>query len=240
MVARSGADAVGRSDDGTAVGAGVITVAIADDERVVRDGLRAIIETQDDITVTGTAGDGEQALRLVAELRPDVLLLDVRMPVHDGLWVLDRLARQQLLVRTRVLMLTTFDLDAYIDEALTTGAAGFLLKSCSYEELLTAVRAAAAGDGALSPSVARRVINGYIAHRRTSAPDPADLARLRELTPREHDVLHLVGDGLSNSEIAERLLLSEHTVKTHVSNLLTKTDCRTRGQAAALSHRTRP
>ncbi|MEU5988762.1 response regulator transcription factor [Spirillospora sp. NPDC047418] len=215
-----------------------VTVVIADDERVVRDGLRAIIETQDDIEVVGTAGDGGEALRLATAIAPDVLLLDVRMPGGDGLWVLERLARQGRLGRTRVLMLTTFDLDEYIDEALSTGAAGFLLKSSSYEELLAAVRAAASGDGALSPGVARRVIDGYVAHRRGSRPAPADLARVGALTPRERDVLHLIGDGLSNAEIARRLVLSEHTVKSHVSRLLTKTGCRSRGQAAALAHRT--
>ncbi|WP_301177982.1 response regulator [Actinomadura geliboluensis] len=214
-----------------------ITVAIADDERVVRDGLRAIIETQRDIEVVGTAGDGDAALRLATGTGPDVLLLDVRMPGRDGLWVLDRLARRGLLGRTRVLMLTTFDLDEYIDEALATGAAGFLLKSSSYEELLAAVRAAASGDAALSPGVARRVIDGYLAHRRAARPAPADLARVEALTPRERDVLALIGGGLSNAEIAERLVLSEHTVKSHVSRLLTKAGCRSRGQAAALAHR---
>ena len=215
-----------------------ITVAIADDERVVRDGLSAIIETQHDITVVGTAGDGGGALRLARELRPGVLLLDVRMPGRDGLWVLDRLARTGLLDYVRVLMLTTFDLDEYIDEALTSGAAGFLLKSSSYEELLAAVRAAAAGGGALSPAVARRVIDGYAAQRRDRRPDPADLARLGLLTPREQDVLRLIGEGLSNAGIADRLVLSEHTVKSHVSRLLAKTGYRGRGQAAALAHRT--
>jgi DNA-binding NarL/FixJ family response regulator len=215
-----------------------ITVAIADDERVVRDGLRAILETRDDIEVVGAAGDGGAALRLAAAAAPDVLLLDVRMPGGDGLWVLERLARQGRLGRTRVLMLTTFDLDEYIDEALTAGAAGFLLKSGSYEELVAAVRAAASGDGALSPGVARRVIDGYAAQRRGARPVPADLARVAALTPRERDVLHLIGDGLSNAEIAARLVLSEHTVKSHVSRLLAKTDCRSRGQAAALAHRT--
>ncbi|TDC73905.1 response regulator transcription factor [Actinomadura sp. 7K507] len=219
-----------------------INVVIADDERVVRDGLRAILETQDDIAVTGTAGDGDHALRLCRDLRPDVLLLDVRMPGHDGLWTLGRLARDEALGPggTRALMLTTFDLDEYVDEALTLGASGFLLKSSSYEELLAAVRAAAGGDGALSPSVARRVIDGYAAHRRARRADPADLARLHGLTPRENDVLQLIGDGLSNSEIAARLVVSEHTVKSHVSRILGKLELRSRGQAAALSRRTRP
>ncbi|MFC5744337.1 response regulator [Actinomadura rugatobispora] len=216
-----------------------ISVVIADDERVVRDGLRAILETQDDITVAGVAADGDHALRLCGTLRPDVLLLDVRMPGHDGLWVLGELARTGELGGNGVhaVMLTTFDLDEYVDEALTLGANGFLLKTSSYEELLTAVRAAAGGDGALSPGVARRVIGGYVAHRRARRVDAADLARLRELTPREQDVLRLVGQGLSNGEIAAELVVSEHTVKTHVSRILTKLGLRSRGQAAAFSRR---
>ncbi|GAA2125198.1 response regulator transcription factor [Actinomadura napierensis] len=217
----------------------LISVVIADDERVVRDGLRAILETQDDIMVTGAAADGDHALRLCGTMRPDVLLLDVRMPGHDGLWVLGELARTGVLGPdgVRVVMLTTFDMDDYIEEALLLGAGGFLLKSSSYEELLTAVRAAATGDGALSPSVARRVISGYVAHHRARRSDPADLARLRELTPRERDVLALIGDGLSNGDIAARLVVSEHTVKSHVSRILTKLGLRSRGQAAALSRR---
>ncbi|MGI5326859.1 response regulator [Actinomadura nitritigenes] len=216
-----------------------ISVVIADDERVVRDGLRAILETQDDITVTGTAADGDHALRLCGALRPDVLLLDVRMPGHDGLWTLGELARGGALGPdgVRVVMLTTFDLDDYVDEALTLGADGFLLKSGSYEELLAAVRAAARGDGALSPGVARRVIDGYAAHRRSLRVAPGDLALLQELTPRERDVLRLVGEGLGNGDIAARLVVSEHTVKTHVSRVLAKLGLPSRGRAAAFARR---
>lgn len=224
-----------RSDD-----AQKISVVVADDERVVREGLRAILETQDDIAVAGTAADGDHALRLCGALRPDVLLLDVRMPGRDGLWVLGELARAGTLGPhgVRAVMLTTFDMDDYVDEALTLGASGFLLKSGSYEELLTAVRAAANGDAALSPGVARRVIGGYVAHRRSQRADPADLTRLDELTPRERDVLELVGRGLSNAEIAKTLIVEESTVKTHVKRILAKLDLRDRVQMVIFAYET--
>jgi DNA-binding NarL/FixJ family response regulator len=218
-----------------------ITVVVADDERIVRDGLQAILHSQPGIAVVGTAGDGDQALQVCVRLRPQVVMLDVRMPGHDGLWVLAELRRRSLLGshRTQALMLTTFDLDEYVDEALDAGASGFLLKSSSYEELIAAVRAVAAGQSMLSPAVTRRVVNSYVATLRSPQADPADLARLRDLTAREREVLDLIGDGLSNAEIAGRLTVTEHTVKTHVSRLLAKTACRDRGQAAALARRTR-
>ncbi|MFF0088052.1 response regulator [Streptomyces canus] len=212
-------------------------MVIADDERVVRDGVRLMVETQPDLTVIGTAEDGDHALRLATSLQPDVLMLDVRMPGHDGLWVLARLAERGLLAEIRVLMLTTFDMDEYVDEALAGGASGFLLKSASYEEITAAVRATAAGDGALSPSVAGRLIRGYAARRQADRTDPDDLKRLAALTDRERDVLALIGEGLSNAEIAARLVVSEHTVKSHVSRLLAKTGCRDRAQAAVLARR---
>ncbi|RKN12876.1 response regulator [Streptomyces radicis] len=216
-----------------------ISVVIADDEPVVREGLRLILETQRDLAVVGGAGDGHEAVQLCVELRPDVLLLDVRMPSGDGIWVLGELADKRLLGGdgTRVLMLTTFSADEYIDEALGAGASGFLLKSSSYEEVLSGVRATARGDGSLSPSVARRVIDGYVASRASRPVDASDAARLVGLTGRERSVLELVGEGLNNLEIAERLAVSEHTVKSHVSRLLAKTGCRDRGQAAALARR---
>lgn len=219
-----------------------IKVVIADDESVVRDGLRMILETQSDMAVIGTAGDGEQALRLALQLRPDVVLLDVRMPGRDGLWALTELARQGLISTGEIsaLMLTTFDIDEYVDEALSQGASGFLLKSASYEELLAAVRAAVKGGGALSPRVARRVIDGYISGHKGQASTSADQERLADLTPRELEILSLLGHGLNNVEIAHRLVVSEHTVKSHVSRLLAKTGCRDRGQAAALARRVIP
>ncbi|MEV5597827.1 response regulator transcription factor [Streptomyces sp. NPDC052496] len=211
---------------------------MVDDEPVIRAGLSAILDSQAGLTVAGTAGDGEEAVEACARLRPHVLLLDVRMPRRDGLWALAELGRRQLLGpgRSQVLMLTTFDLDEYVDEALAAGAAGFLLKNSSYEELTGAVRAAAAGHSALSPAVTRRIIEGHLSTRRR--PDGQELARLRDLTEREHDVLRLVGDGLSNAEIADRLVVSLHTVKTHVSRMLAKTGCQSRAQAAVLARNT--
>ncbi|MFE3738724.1 response regulator [Streptomyces sp. NPDC059096] len=230
------AEPPGTADDGS--GAAPLRVVVADDERVVRDGLRLMLELQPGLTVVGSAGDGDHALRLTVALRPDVLMLDVRMPGHDGLWVLARLAERSLLTTTRVLMLTTFDMDEYVDEALGGGASGFLLKSASYEEITAAVRATAAGQGALSPTVAGRLIRDFAAARRADRADPAELARTAALTPRERDVLAHIGEGLSNAEIAARLVVSEHTVKSHVSRVLAKTGCRDRAQAAVLARRT--
>lgn len=215
-----------------------ITVLVVDDERIIRDGLTAILDSQTNITVVGTAGDGDEAVAACARLKPDVLMLDIRMPRRDGLSTLTELGRRGLLGpgRTQALMLTTFDLDEYVDDALAVGAAGFLLKSSSYEELTAAVRAAAAGHSALSPAVTRRIIESHLAARHQ--PNTGELTRLADLTPRERDVLRLVGDGLSNAEIADRLVVSLHTVKTHVSRMLAKTGCHSRAQAAVLARRT--
>lgn len=215
-----------------------ISVLVVDDEPVILAGLSAILDSQADLTVAATASDGEEAVEVCARLKPDVLLLDIRMPRRNGLWALAELGRRGLLGpgRSQVLMLTTFDLDEYVDDALAAGAAGFLLKHSSYEELTGAVRAAAAGHSALSPVVTRRIIEGHL--RTRQRPDDDELARLRGLTARERDVLRLVGDGLSNAEIAVRLVVSLHTVKTHVSRMLTKTGCQSRAQAAVLARNT--
>ncbi|MFJ1997730.1 response regulator [Streptomyces asiaticus] len=217
-----------------------ISVVVVDDEPIIRAGLGAILDSQADLTVAGTAGDGEEAVEACARLRPDVLLLDIRMPRRNGLWALAELGRRGLLGpgRSQALMLTTFDLDEYVDEALAAGASGFLLKNSSYEELTGAVRAAAAGHRALSPAVTARIIEGHL--RARQRPSDQELARLRDLTERERDVLRLVGDGLSNAEIADRLVVSLHTVKTHVSRMLTKTGCQSRAQAAVLARNTLP
>lgn len=215
-----------------------ISVLVVDDEPVILAGLSAILDSQADLTVAATASDGEEAVEVCARLKPDVLLLDIRMPRRNGLWALAELGRRGLLGpgRSQVLMLTTFDLDEYVDDALAAGAAGFLLKHSSYEELTGAVRAATAGHSALSPVVTRRIIEGHL--RTRQRPDDDELARLRGLTARERDVLRLVGDGLSNAEIAVRLVVSLHTVKTHVSRMLTKTGCQSRAQAAVLARNT--
>ncbi|MFF5406825.1 response regulator [Streptomyces misionensis] len=215
-----------------------ISVLVVDDEPVIRTGLSVILDSQADITVAGTANNGEEAVEVCARLRPDVLVMDIRMPHRDGLWALGELGRRGLLGpgRSRALMLTTFDLDAYVDDALLAGASGFLLKNSSYEELAAAVRAAAAGHSALSPAVTQRIIQGHLSSRRR--PSDHDLARLRDLTQREVDVLRLIRDGLSNAEIADRLVVSLHTVKTHVSRVLTKTGCHSRAQAAVLARNT--
>ncbi|MGA6158463.1 response regulator [Stenotrophomonas sp. NPDC087984] len=215
-----------------------ISVLVVDDEPIIRAGLSAILESQADLTVAGTADDGEEAVGACARLRPDVLLLDIRMPRRDGLWALAELGRRGLLGpgRSQVLMLTTFDLDEYVDDALAAGAAGFLLKNSAYEELTGAVRAAAAGHSALSPAVTRRIIEGHLTTRRR--PDDHELARLADLTERERQVLRLVGHGLTNAEIADRLVVSLHTVKTHVSRMLAKTGCQSRAQAAVLARNT--
>ncbi|MFJ3894788.1 MULTISPECIES: response regulator [unclassified Streptomyces] len=217
-----------------------VTVLVVDDERIIREGLAAILAVQDGLSVVGSAGDGEEAVDLCLRLRPDVVMLDIRMPRRDGLWVLRELGRHGLLGPgprgVHVLVLTTFGLDEYVDQALLAGAAGFLLKNSSYEELTAAVRAVAAGQRTLSPAVTDRIVESHLSARRQ--PDSGDLDRLSGLTSRERDVLRLVGDGLSNAEIADRLVVSLHTVKTHVSRMLAKTGCHSRAQAAVLARRT--
>ena len=209
-----------------------IRVAVVDDQEVVRSGFAALLDTQPDLEVVGTAGDGVQAIALCRERRPDVVLMDVRMPEMDGLEATRRVVTE-LGGRTRVLMLTTFDLDEYVYEALGAGASGFLLKDATAEALFEAVRVVARGDALLSPSVTRRLI-GEFARLHPALPPQPD--RLRELTPRETEVLRLVAEGLSNAEIAERLVVSEETVKTHVSRVLTKLGLRDRAQAVVVAY----
>jgi DNA-binding NarL/FixJ family response regulator len=205
-----------------------IRVVVADDQRIVRDGFAALLETQPDITVVGSAADGEEAVRVCGEQRPDVVLMDVRMPGLDGIAATRRLARGP-----KVIILTTFDLDDYVYDALSAGASGFLLKDAGAERLFEAVRVVAAGDALLAPQVTRRLIAEFARQRPRVQPRPE---RLAELTPRETEVLRLVAEGLSNTEIAARLVLSDETVKTHVSRVLGKLGLRDRTQAVVAAY----
>jgi DNA-binding NarL/FixJ family response regulator len=208
----------------------VISVAIADDQPLVRSGLRMILEGEADVVVAGEAADGGQAVELVAATDPDVLLLDVQMPTVDGIEAMRRLAAAE--VRTRVLMLTTFDLDEYVYRAMRAGASGFLLKDMPGEDIVAAVRQAARGaDALLAPALTRRLVDRY-----TSDRPPTPAPELDRLTARERDVLLLVARGLSNAEIATQLFIGETTVKTHVARVLMKLGLRDRVQAVVLAH----
>ena len=208
-----------------------ISVLIADDQALVRAGFRMILETDPGIRVVAEAGDGTQAVQASRRTRPDVVLMDIRMPVMDGLQ-----ATRQLLATPappRVLMLTTFDLDEYVFDALTAGASGFLLKDVEPEYLLAAIHTIARGDSLLAPSVTRRLIEAYIRdHQPTRQPPPG----LDQLTARELEILVHVAHGLSNAEIAEQLVLSPLTVKTHVARVLDKLNLRDRVQAVVLAY----
>jgi DNA-binding NarL/FixJ family response regulator len=210
----------------------VIRVVLADDQRLVRAGFRAILDGEDDIEVVGEAADGAETIRLVTELAPDVVLMDIRMPEMDGLEATRRLVGDERLAHTRVVILTTFDLDEYVYGALRAGASGFLVKDTEPMELIHAVRVVARGDALIAPSVTRRLI-AEIAGR-LKKPRPA--AELGSLTEREHEVLLLVGNGLSNDEIAARLVLSPATAKTHVSRIMTKLGVRDRAQLVVLAY----
>jgi DNA-binding NarL/FixJ family response regulator len=205
-----------------------IKVLIADDQAMMRAGFRMILEAQPDIEVVGEAGDGLQAVDAATRLRPDVVLMDIRMPRLDGVEATRRLAGQ------RVLILTTFGLDEYIVDTLRAGASGFLLKDAPPEELVRAVRVVAAGDALLSPAVTRQLLDRVVP--RLGSPERESPPALQELTDREREVLRLVAQGLSNREIAERLVVGEATVKTHVSHVLMKLGLRDRVQAVVLAY----
>ncbi len=207
-----------------------VRVLLADDEALVRTGLRLILGTEPGFEVVGEAADGEEALRLVAELAPDVLLLDIRMPVLDGLQTTRRL--REAGDATAIVILTTFDTDRNVLDALQAGASGFLLKDAPADQLVTALRAAATGDAVFAPAVARRVAD-QLARRRT----PEGIERLETLTEREREVLGLMAEGLSNAEVAARLVIGEGTVKTHVARILQKLGVRDRLQAVVLAYR---
>ncbi len=210
-----------------------VRVVVADDHNVVRTGFAALLDTQPDFTVVGTACDGAEAVQIARELRPDVALMDVRMPNMDGIEATRQLAGSGP-GGPRVLILTTFDLDEYVYDALCAGASGFLLKDVTAERLFDAVRVVAAGEALLAPTVTRRLIGEFTRLR----PRPSDqsTAALATLTPRETQVLRLVAEGLSNPEIAARLVVTEETVKTHVSRVLSKLGLRGRTQAVVIAY----
>jgi DNA-binding NarL/FixJ family response regulator len=210
----------------------VIRVTLADDQSLVRAGFRALLDAQPDIEVAGEAADGEEALRVVGAVRPDVVLMDIRMPLLDGLAATRRITGDERLAEVKVVMLTTFELDEYVFEALRAGASGFLVKDTEPEELLRAVRAVVAGDALLSPGVTRRLIAEFAARSK----EPAAAETLARLTEREREVLALVGLGLSNEEIARRLVVSPLTAKTHVSRTMVKLGARDRAQLVVLAY----
>jgi DNA-binding NarL/FixJ family response regulator len=211
-----------------------VRIVVADDQDVVRAGFAALLDTQPDLRVVGSAADGAAAVRVCAAERPDVVLMDVRMPVLDGIEATRRITTRAGAAGTpRIVMLTTFDLDEHVYDALAAGASGFLLKDMAAEQLFEAVRVVAAGEALLAPTVTRRLIAEFVRQR---PPATADLAPLETLTPRETDTLRLVAEGLSNAEIAQRLVVSAETVKTHVSRVLGKLGARDRAQAIVLAY----
>ena len=209
----------------------MIRVVVADDQALVRSGFRMILDSQRDIEVVAEAGNGREALERTREVEPDVVLMDIRMPELDGLEATRRMLRGD--GATRVLILTTFDADEYVYEAMKSGASGFLLKDVRPEQLAEAVRVVAAGESLLAPTITRRLIEQFV---RRPPPGSARPPQLEELTGRELDVLMLVARGLSNAEIAQELVLTEATVKTHVTHILTKLGLRDRVQAVVLAY----
>jgi DNA-binding NarL/FixJ family response regulator len=209
----------------------LIKVLVVDDEALLRTAFSSLIEAEDDLEVVGTAADGQQAADLAARLAPQVIVMDIRMPVMDGIEATRRITRARS--GSRVLILTTFDLDAYVFEALRAGASGFALKSRPPEELLSGIRTVAAGEALLAPSVTRRLIAHYADRTQTTARMPWGLG---QLTDREREVLELVARGLSNAELAARLHVSLPTAKTHVSRILTKLGARDRTQLVILAY----
>ncbi|ATW49330.1 response regulator [Streptomyces peucetius] len=217
------------------------TVLIVDDQPMQRFGFRMLLESQDDMTVVGEAGNGAEAVRQAAELHPDVVLMDIRMPGLDGIEATRRIVAAG--ARTRVLIVTTFDLDEYAYKGLRAGASGFLIKDAMPEELLSGIRAVAAGDAVVAPSLTRRLLDTYVQHLPENivavTGEPVPDERLARLTEREREILTVIGQGWTNTEIASRFHLAESTVKTHVSRILAKTGARDRVQAVILAYDTR-
>jgi DNA-binding NarL/FixJ family response regulator len=210
----------------------MIRVLLADDQALVRAGFRALLDAQEDIEVVGEADDGEEAVRLSREHAPDVVLMDIRMPGMDGLEATRLIVADDALKAVRIVILTTFDLDEYVFEALRVGASGFLVKNTEPAELVHAVRAVAAGDALLSPGVTKRLVMEFAARSR----QPRPTVELDALTEREREVMALVAEGLTNAEIAERLFVSPATAKTHVSRAMVKLGARDRAQMVVLAY----
>ncbi len=214
----------------------MITVAIADDQTLVRAGFRALLDSEPDIKVVAEAADGEAAVALVRSHRPQVVLMDIRMPGLDGLQATSRITADPELQCTRVVVLTTFELDEYVFGALRAGASGFLLKDLEPADLLSAVRVVAAGEALLAPRLTRRLIEAFVAGGGGGVPVGEAAARIEPLTPREREVLALVGRGASNAEIAETLVVSPLTAKTHVARLFAKLSARDRAQLVVIAY----
>jgi DNA-binding NarL/FixJ family response regulator len=210
----------------------MIRVLLADDQALVRAGFRALLDAQEDVDVIGEAADGQEAVSLASRLEPDVVLMDIRMPGLDGLEATHQIAADPDLASVRILILTTFELDEYVFEAIRAGAAGFLVKDTKPADLVEALRVVAGGDALLSPSVTRRLIAEFA----TRAKQPPRSAELEELTEREREVMALAAEGLSNHEIAERLIVSPATAKTHVSRAMVKLRVRDRAQLVVLAY----
>jgi DNA-binding NarL/FixJ family response regulator len=210
----------------------MIRVLLADDQALVRAGFRSLLDAVDDIEVVGEASDGEEAVRLASELAPDVALMDIRMPGLDGLAATRAIVEDERLADVKIVILTTFGLDEYVFEAIRSGASGFLVKDTEPEELIQAVRVVAAGEALLSPGVTKRLLAEFASR----AKEPPPVAGLDELTEREREIVGLVGEGLSNREIADRLFLSPATAKTHVSHAMSKLRVRDRAQLVVIAY----
>jgi len=215
----------------------VIRVVVADDQNLVRSGFRALLDAEDDITVVGEASDGAEALAVCREVTPDVVLMDIRMPGVDGLTATRRIIEDRRLDGVRVLILTTFEIDEYVYEALRAGASGFLVKHTEPAELIRAVRVVAGGESLLSPGATRRLIAAFVDSGGGATPARQPPREVNDLTAREREVVALVADGLSNEEIAQRWVVSNATVRTHVSRAMTKLRARDRAQLVVFAYR---